>query len=81
MLRQIARRIGTACLAHNEAPAIFQAESGFVAAQTVVDQCKRDNLPLSASTVDRMVLDTERAFLIDYPGHARKHIQIQMREQ
>jgi hypothetical protein len=55
-------------------------EGADVPAQAVVDQRERDDLPLGAATGDGVVLDAERTFLVDRPGHARQHIQIRMRE-
>ena len=58
----------------------LSVEGANVPAQTVVDQRERDDLPLSAATGDRVVLDAERTLLVDRPGHARQHIQIRVRE-
>ncbi|MNJ60357.1 hypothetical protein D3C77_560800 [compost metagenome] len=49
-------------------------------AQAIVDQRKRDDFPLGATTGDGVVLDAQRALLMDRPSHTRQHIQIRVRE-
>ena len=49
-------------------------------AQAIVNQRKRDNLSLGLAAGDGVVLDAQRAFLMNCPGHGRQHVQIGMRQ-
>lgn len=55
-------------------------EGSDVPAQAVVDQRERDDLSLGATTGDGVVLDAERALLVNRPGHTRKDVQIRVGE-
>ena len=52
----------------------LSVEGPDVPSQPVVDQRKRHDLALGVTVGEGVVLDRERAFLVDRPGHAGQHV-------